>query len=232
MKKLSTVAAGIAFVFLGIITNAPAASAAIFSVDNSGSWITGSNTLANLNFDMVVVPDSSVVEGTSVSEMSSPLGALTFSPEVQKDYVGGQHLWATWSNGYTGEVYDNLGAVATTITLPSGIDAFDLYVEPNFYGQAYDIAVTAKDGSVSTLTQPVNAFEGAKYFGFYATDEDAISSITVLDRSGIAGNGFAIGQLRLAAELRKTAPEPTSVLGLLVTGVGTGSLLRRRQKVG
>ena len=228
MRKLSTVAAGIAFVFLGTITNASAASAAIFSVDDSGSWITGSNELSRLNFNMILVPDSSVAEGTSVGQVSSPLGILTFSPQVQKDYIGKQHLWATWSNGYTGEVYDNLGAVSTTITLPPDSSAFDLYVEPNFYGQDYDIAVTAKDGTVATLMQPVNASGGAKYFGFYATDEDAISSITVIDKSGIADNGFAVGQLRLATELRKTAPEPTSILGLLAIGVGTGCLRRKQ----
>lgn len=227
MKKLSMTAAGVAFIALGsAFAKTPSAEAAILSVDNSGSWITGANTISNLGFNMVTVPNDLSVPGgnTPVTTLSSPLGNLTFSPEVQKVYIGSG--WATWSNGYTGEVYSNAGATTTTITLPFGIGAFDLYVEPNTFN-LFEIAVRAVNGTTTTLSQLVDGLGGAQYFGFYSTDGDSISSITVSDRSGGNAGGFAMAQMRLAA---KSVPEPASTLGLLAfCAIAAGSVPMRRK---
>jgi len=233
MKVLSALALGTACsISLSFIASAPAAKAAIFSVPDSGSWVPpGTNTLSNLGFNMVEVPnDPSQPEFSFISTLSSPLGNLTFSPEVQKRDV--PESWQTWSHGYNEEVYfSGFNVATTTITLPFGIGAFDLYVEPNNFN-LFEIAVTAMDGTTTTLSQEVNGFGGAKYFGFYATDEDMLATITVTDQSGGAAGGFAVGELRLAAKaVPEAVPEPASTLGVLAFGVlGAGSLLKRKQE--
>jgi PEP-CTERM motif-containing protein len=203
------------------VAQAPAAKAAIIAVDDSGSWITGTNTIANQGYDLVTVPNGSEPEFSIISTLSSSLGDLTFSPEVDKRFVGSN--WATWSNGYTGEVYFSQGSSSLTITLPSAISAFDFYAEPNLF-DTFEIVATAQNGVSTTLSQLVNGDSGAKYFGFYATDGDLISSITITDPSGNA-DGFAVGQLRLATSV----PEPATMLGLL-TVASFGVTLRRQQK--
>lgn len=204
------------------------AKAAILTVDDSGSWATGSNTLTNLGYKMMTVPNSPVAERSFFSILSSPLGNLIFDPEVSKRIVGSS--WATWSHGYRGEVYfSGINVRTTTITLPVGISAFDLYVEPGNF-DIFEIAVTAMDGTTTTLSQAVRGRAGAKYFGFYATADDLIATISVTDKTGTAG-GFAIGELRLARKnpVSVPIPESTSVFGLLIFGgMGVGSQLRRK----
>ncbi|GET39697.1 PEP-CTERM sorting domain-containing protein [Microseira wollei] len=227
VKKLLMAAAGATFLSLGAsLAKAPPAEAAIFSVDDSGSRISGSNTISNLGFNMVAVPNGDEPLFSNLSSLSSPLGTLSFSSPVNKRGIG--NGWATWSNGYTGEVYFNNGSTTTTITLPSLIGAFDLYVEPNLFS-LFEIKITAIGGTTTTLSQFVNGFAGAKYFGFYATDGEQISSITITDKSGSAG-GFAFGQMYLAQQIQ-AVPEPASVLGLLAVGaIGAAAKLQRKQQ--
>jgi hypothetical protein len=222
MKKLSMAVAGVACISLGAAyTNAPAASAAIVAVGDSSSWVTGSNAISNLGYNMVTVADDPSVPGgfTPVTTLSSPVGSLAFDSPVQKAYIGSG--WNTWSNGYTGEVYYNGGDTTLTIALPSSIVAFDLYVEPTAH-DLFEIAVTAVNGTTTSLSQFVSGKADAKYFGFYATDEDTISSITIADKSGGLAAGFAIGQLRVAS-----VPEPLTVGGTLVA-LGFGLLMRKK----
>lgn len=210
MKKLSMITAGVTFITLGSLANAPPVKAAIIAIDDSGSWATGTDTLANLGFNMVTVPDSPEAELSSVSTLSSPFGNLTFSPTVEKRYIGSS--WTTWSHGHMGEVYySGANVVTTKIKLPFGISAFDLYVEPDMFS-TYKITVTVIDSSLATLTQEINGFGGAKYFGFYATNGGVLSSVTITDRTGGAANGFAMAEFRLAA---REIPETSSVLGIL-----------------
>ena len=219
IEKLSLAAAGATFVVT--FAHTTAANAAIVALDDSNSWISpGTNTLTNLGFNMVTVPDPGLAEFTDVTTLSSPLGNLTFTPSVDYRKIGSG--WATWSNGYTGEVYYSQGATSIEIDLPASIAAFDLYVEPNPFS-IFDITVTAQDGTTTSLTQPVNGNGGAKYFGFYGTGGDLIDKITVS-----SSVDFAVGQLRLGA---KPVPEPASVLGLLAIGaLGAGAAWKPKLK--
>lgn len=208
VKTLSMAVAGAAVVSLGTAClNPSAAEAAIMAVGDSASWITGTNELANQGFNMVSLPKSSVSEKSSFSTLSSPFGNLSFGSEVEKRVIGSS--WNTWSNDYQGEVYYNKGASSLQITMPPGILAFDLYIEPEVF-DFFEIAVTATSGKTSTtnLSQNVNGDSGAKYFGFYGTDGDLIQSITLIDKSGGAANGFAMAQLRVAP-----VPEPITMGG-------------------
>lgn len=216
VKKLSMALAGAAFVSLGAAyANAPAASAAIMTVGDSGSWTTGTNELSNQGLNMVTLPNSGKPDLSSFSTLSSPFGDLSFSSQVEKRVIGSS--WNTWSNNYAGEVYYNKGGSSLQITLPANIVAFDLYVEPEVF-DFFEIAVTATNGktSLATLSQNVSGDAGAKYFGFYATDGDLLKSITLIDKTGGAANGFALAQMRVSP-----VPEPFTIGGsLLAIGLG------------
>jgi hypothetical protein len=224
VKTLSMAVAGAAVVSLGgACLNSSAANAAIMAVGDSASWITGTNELANQGFNMVSLPNSSAPDKSSFSTLASPFGNLSFGSEVEKHIIGSG--WNTWSNGYQGEVYYNKGASSLEIKLPPGIIAFDLYIEPEVL-DFFEIAVTATNGKTSTanLSQNVNGDGGAKYFGFYGTDGDLIQSITLIDKSGGAANGFAMAQLRVAP-----VPEPITMGGsVLALCLGWG--MRKKRK--
>ncbi|HBB34713.1 MAG TPA: PEP-CTERM sorting domain-containing protein [Cyanobacteria bacterium UBA8803] len=224
IKKLSMATAGAAFVALGAtLVNASVANAAIFALDNSHSWATGSDTLESvLGFDMVEVPNDPLqAEFSFISTLSSPLGSLTFNPVVEKRDIGSS--WQTWSHGYDEEVYFTGNSTNfMNISLPSNIAAFDLYVEPNNFF-TFQIEVIASNGSATTLTQNVQGFRGAKYFGFYTTDGDIISHIKITAPQ--AALGLAAGEFRMASS--QPVPEPASALGLLlVITLGAGSALK------
>jgi hypothetical protein len=202
------------------LTNISGANAAIVAVGAADSWITGTNTLSNLGFNMVTVPDPALPESSSVTTLSSPVGDLTFGTPTSYLTIG--NGWASWSNGYTGEVYFS-EPESNTITLTGGITAFDFYLEPNIF-DLFQVTVTAQDGT--TITQDVNGSGGAEYFGFYGTAGSLISSVTI---SAPNSGGFAVGQIRLAGT--PNVPEPASVLGILAIGIlGTGSALKRKLK--
>lgn len=202
------------------LTNSSSVNAAIFALDDSNSWATGTDTLeAILGFNMVDVPDPGLPEFTDVTTLPSPKGDLTFDPAVNYRLIGSG--WATWSHGYTEEVYYSNGATSVMIEMPDGTDAFDLYVEPNPLS-VIDITVTAQNGTTTSLTQAVDGEGGAKYYGFYALAGDWIDKITVS-----ADVDFAVGEFRLATT--PTTPEPTTVLGLLAVG-GLGLAMKRKKQ--
>jgi hypothetical protein len=135
--------------------------------------------------------------GPVVTDVPDPAGTITFSQALQHDQATGP-CWATWSHGYTGDVYDTIGSVdptAVTITLPAGTRAFYLYAEPNVF-DVFDITATAQDGTTSTI--PVQGDSGAQYFGFYATGTLNLASITV-STTADAG-GFAVGEFGIATQ--------------------------------
>ena len=71
--------------------------------------------------------------------------------------------WATWSHGYTGDVYYNNGDNNITMTMPAGTGAFYFYAEPDPF-ETFSITATADDG---TITIPVTGSAGANGFGFW-----------------------------------------------------------------
>ncbi len=127
--------------------------------------------------------------GETVSNVTGPGGTVGFSPSLTHVRVG--QGWATWSHGYTGDVYYTVGT-QITLTLPAGTKAFYFYAEPNTF-DVFSVEATAQDGTTSGPI-PVQGDSGAQYFGFYGTGDAALSSITVTttDTSGFAVGEFGI----------------------------------------
>jgi hypothetical protein len=128
--------------------------------------------------------------GTTVTGVTDPAGTITFSQPLTHSTVG--NGWATWSHGYTGDVYHNSDGSAITITLPDDTKAFYLYAEPNQFN-VFDVQATAQDGTTSGPV-PVQGNSGARYFGFYGTGDAEIATITVTttDTTGLGVGEFGI----------------------------------------
>lgn len=186
-QKSGFVIASIAAVTFAAIA-LPNANAAIVTVDDSGSWINGTNALENLGFNLIPIPNGSEALGTDLTKLSSPLGDIKFSPSVNKRQIG--NGWISWSHGYQGEVYFTNGATTLDLKLPNLV-AFDFYAEPDVFNK-FKISAIAESGVASNvLDQLVDGNAGAKYYGFYSDDPlDPIQSIRITADQG--SKGFAI----------------------------------------
>jgi hypothetical protein len=132
--------------------------------------------------------------GSMVTGVTDPAGTIIFSQALMHRIAG--TCWATWSNGYTGDVYgtDSSTDVSTvTITLPAGTPAFYFYAEPNQLA-VLTITATGDDGTTSGPVS-VNGNGGARYFGFYGVGGATVSSITVTTNDPL---GFAVGEFGIA----------------------------------
>ena len=145
-------------------------------------------------------------EGTIESQVTGPTGTIDFDSPLQHDLVG--DYWATWSNGYAGDVYEDDselpdGDFEITVTLPADTGAFYAYAEPNLF-EDFDMSASAQDGpSSGNIT--VAGDSGAQYFGFYATCGHSIKSVTYTDSGG--DTAMAIGEFGIAPT---SACEPTA----------------------
>jgi hypothetical protein len=133
--------------------------------------------------------------GSTVTGVIDPAGTIGFTEALRHDQTPAPGCWATWSHGYTGDVYDTTQLVdktQVTITLPSGTNAFYFYAEPNTFA-VFDVQATAQDTTTSGPIQ-VQGNSGAKYFGFYGTGGVTLATITVTtsDTSGFAVGEFGI----------------------------------------
>jgi hypothetical protein len=140
-------------------------------------------------------------EGTLESEVTGPTGPISFDSQLQHDLVGSD--WETWSNGYTGDVYENDTALPdgdfeVTVTLPPGTGAFYAYAEPDEF-EDFDMSATAQDG---TTSGPLTVYgeAGAQYFGFYATCGHTLQTVTFTDSGG--DQAMAVGEFGIAPECR------------------------------
>jgi len=136
------------------------------------------------------------------SSVADPVaGTITFDEALNHDKVAGPvgsppNCWATWSNGYAGDVYDTLlstNPTQVTITMPAGTNGFYFYAEPNVFN-TFTIQATSQDGTTSGPVA-VNGNAGAKYFGFYGTGGATISTITVATSDS---TGFALGEFGIS----------------------------------
>jgi murein DD-endopeptidase MepM/ murein hydrolase activator NlpD len=129
---------------------------------------------------------------------SASTGSIGFSRSLTHCKVGG--CWATWSNGFTGDVYTT-SAQNVTITLPAGANAFYFYAEPDQFSNFTLSAVTASGTSSGPIT--VNGSSGAKYFGFYTTGTSPLRTISVTTADP---TGFAIGEFGISAPYQFILP--------------------------
>lgn len=129
-------------------------------------------------------------DGAIVTGVNDPAGNITFSPALTHTLVGTG--WATWSHGYTGDVYFVTPSQPITITMPAGTKAFYTYAEPDTRSP-FNVEATAQDGTTSGPVE-VNGDFGAKYFGFYGTGDAEIQTVTVstTDTAGLAVGEFGI----------------------------------------
>ncbi|MBK9632148.1 MAG: hypothetical protein IPO62_13985 [Saprospiraceae bacterium] len=145
-------------------------------------------------FNMVTpLPDGRPIFA-DVSDVGFPLPGspqIFFSNPLNHRQIG--NGWATWSHGYTGDVYYEQSNTVT-ITLPAGTRAFYLYIEGNNFGTA-NITATANDGTTSGPI-PVVGASGARYYGFYTTTA-ACMLMTITINADPAAAGFAIGEFGL-----------------------------------
>ncbi len=163
---------------------------------------------------------------TTVSSVPSPLGGdLMFSPDLTHDKIGDG--WATWSHGYTGDVYDTYNLydpTTVTLTLPDDTVAFYFYAEPNAAG-LHQITFSV-DGAPQG-GKNVEGISGANYFGAYTTNGDLIHEITVT----CSGCAFAVGEFGIAkAETVDAVPEPASLLLFGSSLAGLTFFRRRKQQ--
>lgn len=219
IKKFSLAATGVACISVtASFANAPTANAAIFAVGDSEAWTPGgTNALSNQGYKMLNVPNDSSVAGgfTAVKQLASPAGSLTFSQNVYKAYVGTDWAKLATSRLTAGSAVYYNPTTSVNISLTGAILALDLFVETNStLPILFNIAIKAFGGTTQTLqTQAVAGNIGGQYFGFYATEGDTITSISIAAPS--QAQGFAIGELRVASE---KVPEPTTILGTLAFG--------------
>lgn len=128
-------------------------------------------------------------ELATVTDVPDPAGTITFDTPMTHLKIGSS--WATWSNGYAGDVYANFGA-AVILTMPAHTSAFYFYAEPNPFA-VLSITATAQDGTTSGPIN-VNGYYGAQYFGFYAVGGSSVATIAVS-----SSVDFAVGEFGISA---------------------------------
>ena len=136
------------------------------------------------------------VTGIEVSSVPDPSGTILLSPSLWHYRVGAG--WATWSHGYTGDIYYVPQAApgvdpTVELTLPQDTKAFAFYAEPNTFA-SFTVEAISSDG---TSSEPVSiqGNSGARYFGFYGTNGRTVSSIVV---TASDPRGFAIGEFQIS----------------------------------
>ena len=192
----------------------PAAFAGIIAADLG----TGAPPATLGGFTMTPFPLSGIPGLTDITLLPSPLGGdIAFAPAVNKRGIGAG--WATWSHGYTGDVFYTNGALSLLMTLPASTAAFYFYAEPNPFA-VFTITATANDGT--SLSLSVDGSGGANGFGFYGTGGSTIASITVS-----SSVDFAVGEFGIAKDGVTPVPEPSLCL-LLGIALGAICLVTRR----
>ncbi|MCC6677275.1 MAG: hypothetical protein IT436_09025 [Phycisphaerales bacterium] len=135
-----------------------------------------------------------------VTETLDGLGTITFSTPCSVRQVGSS--WATWSHGYTGNVFYTNGYSSLTMLMDSGHGAFQFYAEPNPFG-VFRMTATGSDGS-STLasSQFPDGDSGAAGWGYYTTGGGVhLVSVTVISDVDFAVGEFSAGWFPAPASL-------------------------------
>ncbi|MCC6677276.1 MAG: hypothetical protein IT436_09030 [Phycisphaerales bacterium] len=143
-------------------------------------------------------------------------GVIVFSIPVSVRAIG--QGWATWSHGYTGNVFYTNGASSLTIGL-SDIHAFQFYAEPNPFG-IFQMTAAGSDGATTIAAQQhPDGDSGATGWGFCSWDAHVVS-ITVESDVDFAVGEFRVGFL--------TPPAPATLGPFALAGLVAG----RRRRTG
>lgn len=90
-------------------------------------------TLGGLTMIPVPVDNRPLFANESFISVSNSCPAqINFGASMNHRRIG--NGWATWSHGYTGDVYYNNGVTTTVITLPACSRGVYFYVEPDPFG--------------------------------------------------------------------------------------------------
>lgn len=162
-------------------------------------------------------PDGRPVFGDVTDVTIAPGCFVDFSIPMSHRTIGAG--WATWSHGYTGDVYYTNGATSVTMTMdsPEGVDWFHFYAEPNPFG-VFSMTATGVDdtGGTVSLTKGVEGSAGASGWGFYGTDGMCVESVRL-----VSDVDFAVGEFGMH---KKPAPG-----ALMTLGLGALVMTRRRR---
>jgi hypothetical protein len=168
--------------------------------------------------------------GYAMTELGSlPPGSVTGDDYVASIGSG----WATWGQGYTGQVFvigDYVASVPLTLNVTPGTKAVDFYAEPNIFNL---FNITATDSSGATITEAVEGFAGSSGFGFYETGAGSLSSITV--SADPSADGFAIGEFginggTITGTAGGSAPDAASSMLLLAIALGGVLFVAQRRQ--
>ncbi len=127
------------------------------------------------------------VYGIDVPEFN---GSLDFDAGHSLRRIG--YGWATWSHGYTGEVFYNNGAFSMGYDLNMDeVHAFDAYLDHDLGAiHWYEITAYGSGGGEATAELQIQS-GGSTHFGFYAAGE-------TIERIEIEGSGqWTIGEWRV-----------------------------------
>jgi hypothetical protein len=172
-------------------------------------------------FNMTAFGNDARPNNNLVANVPSPLGGLVaFSPSLTHTEVGAG--WATWSHGYTGDVYFTTPGLSTTLTLPASTGAFYFYAQPDNFSA---FTVTATDLTGVQISQSVVGASGATYFGFYGTGGSTVASITVSVPAG--AGGVAVGEFGIAAAVTGVPDGGASIALLGAALLGLVAFRRR-----
>lgn len=220
MKRLAMVIG----LFLAVATIvAPISAYALFYTDRT-AWEASVGT-----FTPVDLPGTNGQTLASWTSIALPYGGFFNNGEpLQRLDLGTG--WNTWSPGTpTGTellyAFQDNGAgafVANFTFYPDGssvgpVSAFGFEAEPEMYG-LFDILLYTALGEV---TQTVNGYGGAKFFGWVGED---VTGFSVVSYAG--SDGFAMGRF---VEGGAPVPEPSTMI-LLGAGLAGIAFLRRKVK--
>lgn len=181
------------------------ASAAVITFTDRASW----EAAAGAWVETATFP--SIAEGADVTSLTLNHGTvLNFDTPVNKRTIGSG--WATWSGGYTGDVFATVpsSSVNSTVTAGRGLG---LEMEPEPFSD-FLMTLTLNDGTF--ISQTVSGLSGADFFGWVGTGVTSFNMSSSID--------FAFGRF---VEVTSVVPEPAS-LGLLAAGLlGLGAARRK-----
>ncbi len=159
-----------------------------------------------------------------VLDVPSPLGGAVLFSEAMEILQANSPGWATWSHGFTGDIYATpFGAppgglsspFAVTLDLPADTGAFLFYVQPGPFG-VFNISAVLDDGT--SLTQSVDGDGGATGFGFWASLGGSLLSITISSDTLSNEFDYALGEFNIARSIPYVPESGTYAVGMLALG--------------